>query len=78
LGLILITIINGAILLEVTFGMPGLGRLTVSSVNQSDYPVILAIVLIGSFLTMAVNLLVDLAYPLLDPRAAQAQRGSEG
>lgn len=78
LGLILITIINGAMLLEVTFGMPGLGRLTVQSVNQSDYPVILAIVLIGSFLTMATNLFVDLAYPLLDPRAAQAQKGSEG
>jgi ABC-type dipeptide/oligopeptide/nickel transport system permease component len=78
LGLILITIINGAMLLEVTFGMPGLGRLTVQSVNQSDYPVILAIVLIGSFLTMATNLFVDLAYPLLDPRAAQAQKGSAG
>ncbi len=78
LGLILITIINGAVLLEVTFGMPGLGRLTVTSVNQSDYPVILAIVLIGSFLTMAVNLLVDLVYPILDPRATQAQRGTEG
>jgi len=78
LGLILITIINGAMLLEVTFGMPGLGRLTVLSVNQSDYPVILAIVLIGSFMTMATNLAVDLAYPVLDPRAAQQQRGGEG
>lgn len=77
LGLILIAIINGAMLLEVTFGLPGLGRLTVTSVNQSDYPVILAIVLIGSFLTMATNLFVDLVYPLLDPRAAQALGGSE-
>lgn len=74
LGLILISIINGAMLLEVTFGMPGLGRLTVSSVNQSDYPVILAVVLIGSFLTMMTNLFVDLVYPLLDPRVAQAER----
>lgn len=77
LGLILITIINGAMLLEVTFGLPGLGLMTVNSVTQSDYPVILAIVLIGSFLTMLANLFVDVIYPFLDPRAAQAQRGSE-
>jgi ABC-type dipeptide/oligopeptide/nickel transport system permease component len=75
LGLIMITIINGAVLLEVTFGIPGLGRLTVTSVTQSDYPVILAIALIGSFLTMAANLFVDVIYPVLDPRAAQAQPG---
>jgi ABC-type dipeptide/oligopeptide/nickel transport system permease component len=77
LGLILITIINGAMLLEVTFGLPGLGLMTVNSVTQSDYPAILAIVLIGSFLTMMANLFVDVIYPLLDPRAAQSQRGSE-
>jgi ABC-type dipeptide/oligopeptide/nickel transport system permease component len=77
LGLILITIINGAMLLEVTFGLPGLGLMTVNSVTQSDYPAILAIVLIGSFLTMMANLFVDVIYPLLDPRAAQPQRGSD-
>ena len=69
LGLIMITIINGAIFVELVFGLPGLGRLTVQSMLNSDYPVILAITLIGSFLVMASNLLVDLLYPLLDPRA---------
>jgi ABC-type dipeptide/oligopeptide/nickel transport system permease component len=49
--------------------------MTVNSVTQSDYPIILAIVLIGSFLTMLANLFVDVIYPFLDPRAAQAQRG---
>jgi ABC-type dipeptide/oligopeptide/nickel transport system permease component len=42
-----------------------------------DYPVILAITLIGAFLVMVSNLLVDIIYPVLDPRAAQAQTGSE-
>ena len=72
LGLIMITIINGAIFVELVFGLPGLGRLTVTALINSDYPVILAITLIGSFLVMLSNLLVDVLYPLLDPRAAQA------
>lgn len=73
LGLIMITIVNGAIFVELVFGLPGLGRLTVQALTNSDYPVILAITLIGSFLVMASNLLVDLLYPLLDPRAADAK-----
>lgn len=70
LGLIMITIVNGAIFVELVFGLPGLGRLTVTALTNSDYPVILAITLIGSFLVMFSNLLVDVLYPLLDPRAA--------
>ncbi|MGB8811653.1 MAG: ABC transporter permease [Paracoccaceae bacterium] len=73
LGLIMITIVNGAIFVELVFGLPGLGRLTVQALINSDFPVILAITLIGSFLVMASNLLVDLLYPLLDPRAAGAK-----
>lgn len=69
LGLIMITIVNGAIFVELVFGLPGLGRLTVQALINSDYPVILAVTLIGSFLVMAANLLVDILYPLLDPRA---------
>ena len=68
LGLIMITIGNGAIFVELVFGLPGLGRLTVQVLINSDFPVILAITLIGFFLVMASNLLVDLLYPLLDAR----------
>jgi peptide/nickel transport system permease protein len=75
LGLIMITIVNGAIFVELVFGLPGLGRLTVSALTNSDFPVILAITLIGSFLVMASNLLVDILYPLLDPRASDAKGG---
>lgn len=75
LGLIMITIVNGAIFVELVFGLPGLGRLTVKALTDNDYPVILAITLIGSFLVMVSNLLVDVAYPLLDPRAAETSRG---
>ena len=76
LGLIMITIVNGAIFVELVFGLPGLGRLTVSALTDSDYPVILAITLIGSFLVMLSNLLVDVLYPLLDPRASATSRSN--
>ncbi|MBB5751841.1 ABC transporter permease [Prosthecomicrobium pneumaticum] len=75
LGLIMITLINGAIFVELVFGLPGLGRLTVQSTLDSDYPIILGITLIGASLVMISNLLVDLVYPLLDPRAGQARQG---
>lgn len=74
LGLIMISIINGAIFVELVFGLPGLGRLTVGALTSSDYPIVLAITVIGSFLVMASNLLVDVLYPILDPRAADAMR----
>jgi len=74
LGLIMITIVNGAIFVELVFGLPGLGRLTVQALTNSDFPVILAITLIGSFLVMISNLLVDILYPLLDPRAHDSSR----
>ena len=73
LGLIMISIINGAIFVELVFGLPGLGRLTVGALTSSDYPIVLAITIIGSFLVMASNLLVDVLYPILDPRASDAR-----
>ena len=77
LGQMLIGIVNGAIIVEKVFGIPGLGRLTIDFTYGVDYPVIVAITLIGAFLVMALNLLVDITYPLLDPRAAQAMTGVE-
>ncbi|ODT66447.1 MAG: peptide ABC transporter [Pelagibacterium sp. SCN 63-23] len=71
LGLIMITLVNGAVFVELVFGLPGLGRLAIQSLLNSDYPVILAVTLIASALVMVSNLLIDLIYPLLDPRAAE-------
>lgn len=70
LGLIMITLVNGAVFVELVFGLPGLGRLAIQSLLSSDYPTILAVTLIASALVMISNLVIDLAYPLLDPRAA--------
>jgi peptide/nickel transport system permease protein len=71
LGLIMITLVNGAVFVELVFGLPGLGRLAIQSLMSSDYPVILAVTLIASALVMVSNLVIDLAYPLLDPRAEE-------
>ena len=77
LGLVIAYLIQGSILLEIVFGIPGLGRLVADSAIDADYPVVLAVVLIGSFLVMATNLAVDILYPILDPRVRQAQVGDE-
>jgi ABC-type dipeptide/oligopeptide/nickel transport system permease component len=77
LGLVVAFMIQGSILLEVVFGIPGLGRLVAEATVDSDYPVVLGVVLIGSLLVMATNLVVDILYPILDPRVRQAQTGGE-
>jgi peptide/nickel transport system permease protein len=68
IGLTMITLVNGAIYVETIFNIPGLGHLTVYGLRYADYPVIMAVVLIGTVIVMVSNLLVDLVYPLLDPR----------
>lgn len=61
-------LLGGVVILEDVFAWPGIGRLVLTAVNQRDYPVVQASVLILSFLYIVVNLLVDLSYALLDPR----------
>jgi peptide/nickel transport system permease protein len=73
IGLVAITLVNGAIFVELIFGIPGFGGLTLQGLQQVDYPVIMATVLIGSLIVMTGNLLVDLAYPLLDARVARGR-----
>jgi ABC-type dipeptide/oligopeptide/nickel transport system permease component len=67
-GLILISLVNGALFIELIFSIPGFGKMTIQGVWQVDYPVIMATVLIGALIVMVGNLLIDLVYPLLDPR----------
>jgi peptide/nickel transport system permease protein len=61
-------LISGVVVTESVFNLPGLGRLTVDAVLARDYPVIQAIILLTSGLYVAINLLIDVAYALLDPR----------
>ena len=58
----------GSFLIETFFSIPGLGREVLLAVNRSDYPVIQAVTIYLAVLTMAVNLLTDVMYKLVDPR----------
>ena len=61
-------IFNGAIITEQVFGYPGIGSLLVSAVHAGDYSLVLGITTVSILAVSAAVLLIDLAYPLLDPR----------
>ncbi len=60
-------LLGGSIVVEAVFNWPGVGRLLVDSVNQRDYPVIQALVLMFSLEFILINLVVDLLYGLINP-----------
>ena len=70
LGLLVDDFMWGAVFLELAFNLPGLGRLFQQGLAGRDFNMINGVVLFTAGLTMAINLIVDLVYPLLDPRVA--------
>lgn len=67
-GLILGNLLGGIAVLETVFTLPGLGRLLVDAIFARDYPVVQGCLLFTATIYVLVNLVVDLCYPLLDPR----------
>jgi peptide/nickel transport system permease protein len=61
-------LVGGTVLIENVFAIPGLGQLLISAVGTRDYPTIQAVTLVFALLVVAVNLLTDLLYLVLDPR----------
>jgi peptide/nickel transport system permease protein len=68
LGLLVDDLMWGAVFLDLAFNLPGIGRLFTQALSQRDFNMLYGVVLFTAFLTMAINLLVDLIYPFLDPR----------
>ena len=68
LGTRFAAMLNGVVVVEVVFAWPGIGSLVVRALSTRDYPLIVATVLVTAVLAVLVHLLVDLCYPLLDPR----------
>lgn len=68
LGTRFASMLNGVVVVEVVFAWPGVGSLVVRALETRDYPLIQATVLVTAVLAILVQLLVDLCYPLLDPR----------
>ena len=67
-GLVVGGLLSGAVVTETVFSRAGLGRLTATSVAAQDIPVVQGVVLVAATVYVLVNLLIDVIYPLLDPR----------
>jgi peptide/nickel transport system permease protein len=70
IGLVLGNLLGGIAVVETVFTIPGLGRLLVDSIFARDYPVIQGCLLFVAVTYVLVNLIVDLCYPIFDPRVA--------
>ena len=62
------TLLGGAVIVEQIFSLPGLGQMTLTGINQRDYPVVQGCVLFIAFVYVLVNLITDLLYTWVDPR----------
>ncbi len=60
--------LNGAVVVETIFGFPGVGKLMIDSILQRDFAVVLAAIMVTALAIFLMNLLIDIAYAVLDPR----------
>ena len=65
-------LLGGAVIIETIFGWPGVGSLAITAIDQRDYPVVQATVMLFALTFTLVNLIVDLLYALIDPRVSYA------
>ncbi len=68
IGLVLGEVLGGSLITEAIFGRSGVGTLVQKAVAAQDVPVLLAAVVLSALVFVVVNLVIDLLYPLLDPR----------
>ena len=68
IGITTAILIGGAVVTEIVFNIPGLGRLIISAILRRDYPVVQGVVLVTAAAYVVINLLVDLLYAFIDPR----------
>lgn len=69
------SVLGGAVLVETVFARPGLGRVTLAAISDRDLPVITGIILLSALVFVAVNLVVELVHPLIDPRVRVVRGG---
>lgn len=68
LGMTLADIVAGSIVVEQVFGIPGLGRILLTSISNRDYPVVQAIIIMLAVIILTINFIVDIIYHKVDPR----------
>lgn len=69
-GLLVANLASGAVIVEIVFNIPGVGRLLINSVSRRDYPILQGVILITAMIYIVANLIVDLLYGVLDPRVS--------
>jgi peptide/nickel transport system permease protein len=67
-GITMAILIGGAVVTEIVFNIPGLGRLIISAILRRDYPVVQGVVLVTAASYVLINLAVDMVYAFIDPR----------
>ncbi|MGE3536522.1 MAG: ABC transporter permease [Candidatus Tectimicrobiota bacterium] len=72
IGVEVLTLFGGLVVIETVFTIPGIGRYLVDAITHRDYPSIQALIFVFSIFVVLVNLLVDIAYAVLDPRVRYA------
>jgi peptide/nickel transport system permease protein len=70
-------LLGGSVLVEVLFSIPGMGRLSWASIEQKDYPTLMALIYIDAIVVLASILLADLLYAVVDPRINLKTAGAE-
>lgn len=70
LGVSLGSLLGGTVIIEVIFGLPGLGKMAIEAVFRRDYIVIQGFIIFMGMITFSINLLVDISYRFLDPAIA--------
>jgi peptide/nickel transport system permease protein len=68
IGLEIPFLFTGAIITETIFSWPGMGKLTIDATTQTDYPVLMGVLLLTSLIVVLANLIADVAYAVVDPR----------
>jgi peptide/nickel transport system permease protein len=68
IGIGIAALLGGVVVTETVFNIPGLGRLAADAISRRDYPIVQGLILLFAASYAAINLLVDLSYPLFDPR----------
>lgn len=71
-GLAIPALLGGAVFVEAIFAWPGMGSLTVNAVQQRDYPLVLAVVILSAVMVVAAAVVADLVHALADPRQRRA------
>ena len=71
-GMAFVDMMAGSIIVEQVFGIPGLGRILLTSISNRDYPVVEGIIMLLGFFVIVINFLADIIYRRIDPRIKEA------